>query len=362
MCEPRYHRRVDAPRVFALNVHANYACRHSGACCTAGWTIPVEPHVRQVVDREWLLPENGACPQYNRAARRCDIHRSHGEAMLPESCFQFPRRALIDSRGTFVTLSHFCPTAASLLLDDERPLEIVANPTAFPAARRYEGLDGRGEWPPLVRPDLLFDHSAYDSWERFLVETLGSSRHTVDATLGRLAGAAERLRAWTPDLGPLEEWTTAVVGSTSSCTMPAFYAPYSRADAFTIAAACVPEGLDAPTMPDALDDADADLVAPAWDAMAPLVLRYIAAKAFASWSAYQARGVRTHMAELLVSTAVLRVECVRACQRVGRRLDRQALHDAVRAADWLLVHLVDRPLLMTALGEVERHGRPGVPR
>ena len=46
--------------------------------------------------------------------------------MLPESCFQFPRRTLVDERGTFVTLSHFCPTAAAMLADAAEPLTIVA--------------------------------------------------------------------------------------------------------------------------------------------------------------------------------------------------------------------------------------------
>jgi hypothetical protein len=36
--------------VFALSIHADYACRHSGACCSAGWTIPVEPHGRPLLE------------------------------------------------------------------------------------------------------------------------------------------------------------------------------------------------------------------------------------------------------------------------------------------------------------------------
>jgi hypothetical protein len=29
-------------RIYALSIHADYACRHSGACCTSGWPIPAE--------------------------------------------------------------------------------------------------------------------------------------------------------------------------------------------------------------------------------------------------------------------------------------------------------------------------------
>jgi len=28
--------------VFALSIHADYRCRHSGACCSADWDVPVE--------------------------------------------------------------------------------------------------------------------------------------------------------------------------------------------------------------------------------------------------------------------------------------------------------------------------------
>ena len=28
--------------VYSLSIHADYRCRHSGACCTADWDVPVE--------------------------------------------------------------------------------------------------------------------------------------------------------------------------------------------------------------------------------------------------------------------------------------------------------------------------------
>ena len=36
-------------RIRALSLHAKYGCRHSGACCTAGWRIPVEPATERAV-------------------------------------------------------------------------------------------------------------------------------------------------------------------------------------------------------------------------------------------------------------------------------------------------------------------------
>ena len=99
---------MDEVQVFSLNAHAAYACRHSGACCTAGWSIPVEARTWPLVRTDWLLPDDtGACPEYDRPSGLCRIHRDHGDTLLPESCQHFPRRALLDARGTSVALSHY---------------------------------------------------------------------------------------------------------------------------------------------------------------------------------------------------------------------------------------------------------------
>jgi hypothetical protein len=29
-------------KVYALSIHADYRCRHSGVCCSADWDVPVE--------------------------------------------------------------------------------------------------------------------------------------------------------------------------------------------------------------------------------------------------------------------------------------------------------------------------------
>ncbi|MFN7985813.1 MAG: hypothetical protein U0Q11_28550, partial [Vicinamibacterales bacterium] len=127
---------MSQPRIFALNAHADYACRHSHACCTAGWSIPVEEPKVALLGGQWLLPgDDGACPKLDRQDGLCRVHRDHGELALPDSCRHFPRRSLIDDRGTFVSLSHFCPTAAQLLLEHDAPLAIVEQPAAFPATR-----------------------------------------------------------------------------------------------------------------------------------------------------------------------------------------------------------------------------------
>ena len=72
------------------------------------------------------------------------------------------------------------------------------------------------------------------------------------------------------------------------------------------------------------------------------VSRYLAAKGFASWLAYQGHGVRTVVFSLAAALAVLKVEAARQSARVGRALDRDLLLEASRAADLLLVHLASR--------------------
>lgn len=348
-----------AAEVFALNALAGYACRHSGACCTAGWTIPVEPRLLPIIGVDWLEPDDdGACPRYDRRAQRCELHRDHGEASIPASCHHFPRRALIDDRGASVTLSLFCPTAAALLLDSAEPLRVVPAPPAFPATRGYEGLDARDEWPPLLTRDVLFDLESFTLWERYLVDTLSSSSLTVDQTLLAVAARAESLRTWSIDAGSLAAWTRAQLapeadGPGVAPAVHARYAPFTGVAAFRHAVDAVPPGLTRPLLPDAHAEADATWVTPQWPIVRPRVLRVLGAKAFASWTAYQSRGIRTQIAELFLTAAVLRLECVRACHAAQRPLDTHLLLDAVRQTDLLLVHLVDRDLLLPWLGKAE---------
>src|SRR5262249_54087259 len=147
----------------------------SGACCTAGWPIPVEARLLPLVGVELLVPDAaGACIHFDGASRLCRIQCEHGGDMLPGACYPFSPGALLDDRGTFVALSNFCPTAAALLCESDGELAIVASPPAFPERRVYEGLDAREQWPPLVRPGVLFDLASYSRWETFIVATFAS--------------------------------------------------------------------------------------------------------------------------------------------------------------------------------------------
>jgi len=348
--------------VYALSFHAHYACRHSGACCTAGWSIPVEPRLLPLVGVDLLVPDAaGACIQFDGASRLCTIQREHGENMLPGACYQFPRRALIDDRGTFVALSNFCPTAAALLCESDEQLAIVASPPSFPEGRVYEGLDARGQWPPLVRPGVLFDLASYSRWEQFIVSTFASGV-SAGIALARIAATAERLRAWAAARGPFDSWMTrslqpSAIDTNSVATYDRFRAP----ETFEQLRRFVPAGLSAP---EALSEVTS-IRELGSGVESRAVNRYLASKAFASWCAYESRGIRTLVAELFVAELVLRVECERAWRAARRapvdgtnsdaqgRLDRSLMIEAIRQSDLLLMHLIDRKRMVEWLGQVE---------
>jgi hypothetical protein len=67
--------------------------------------------------------------------------------------------------------------------------------------------------------------------------------------------------------------------------------------------------------------------------------RYLAAKAFANWTAYQGRGITAIVRGLDAALALVRVEASRLCRNAGRPLDADLLKEAIRAADFALNHL-----------------------
>ena len=90
---------------------------------------------------------------------------------------------------------------------------------------------------------------------------------------------------------------------------------------------------------DGLADAYVRHVQSAWPRWTRPLTRYLAAKAFASWTAYQGRGVLTIVRGLDAALALVRVEAARQCRDAGRLLDGALLREAFRLADFLLNHL-----------------------
>jgi Fe-S-cluster containining protein len=341
---------ADARTVRSLSFHARYACRHSGACCTADWPIPIEADrfngLKTAVDTGrlravdidgplWSLPPDAppstpatlasrshACVFFDRTGGRiCRIHSALGHDALPLACRQFPRVSIVDPRGVSVTLSHYCPTAAGLL-DTDEPISIVGNAPGFPPTGEYVGLDARSSLPPLLTPDLLMDWGAWWEWERLTVDLIGRFDGPMRDVLGALGSAVERLRTWTPQTGALVDRVRQVLDAP---------APQDRAaddnQRFREVVDAIPPDLR-PTVFD-------------WTARTPdeTARRFLAAHAFANWTAHLGQGLRTWLRSLDTAAALLNLGL------------------GVRQADLLLRHLADPVALARSWRAVERPPR-----
>jgi hypothetical protein len=368
-------------RVSSLSIHADYRCRHSGVCCTLHWDVPMELRVYRslsdavaagrlkaspeaaglqpfVVDPE--LPEDeaaiferldsGACVFFDRQSRLCMVHRDLGEDALATTCRTFPRLAVQDARGTAITLSHFCPTAAEQLFRDDVPLTIVESPVSFPPAD-YDGLTVNGDdLPPLLRPDVLMDGEGYDAWERHMVEVCDAAS-SPEAAVATLARDASVLRAWTGGGEPLHAAVARLPRDVVEASAPATLDASLRAHAEAMS--CVPDDLTPEPDEAGLGDAYERFVRDAWPAFSRPLRYYVAAKAFASWTAYQGRGVASIVRGLEAALALVRVEAARQCRSAGAPLDTARLKEAIRAADFVLNHLATGDALAEAWSAVE---------
>ena len=371
-----------------LSAHAGFLCRHSGACCSSGWPIPVEapllarlraalaegrlqpavgtgPGPAPFVETDGLpsgasailrVEPSGACPFHDGVNHRCLIRSRLGHDLLPASCQHFPRVCVTDDDSVRMTLSHYCPTVADMAFDHAQPLAIVRAPASLVNALALEGLDARGAWPPLLRPNMLMDRAAYRTWERNVVSELARPA-AAETALARIAAATERLRGWRPG-GP-------TLGEAVAAAFAVRDGPDGAGDA--VVPSLGPDGVDLDRMvrravpaplavPLAAPDAPqlfARHVAPAWMSFAETLRRYLAAKAFANWCAYQGSGLRTVVWSVVAALAVVKVESAGVCGKAGRQLDAALLREALRASDLLLVHLASREALARGLAEIE---------
>ena len=232
----------------------------------------------------------GACEFYDGSrGPHCAIHRDLGAARKPAVCRHFPRLALLDPRGVSLSLSHYCPTAASMLFRDSIPLRIVHDAPAFPPGDEYEGLDARDVMPPLLRPGMLWDYDGYTVWEEEAIGLLARADVTPETALERLAEAARAIERWSPGDGPLAGSVRLVFSEI---------------------------GAQAPRA-----------AASHWGVNARVVNRYLAARLFASWVPYRAQRLSDLVQDLDRAHALLREESRRS-----------GLLEGIRAADLRIVH------------------------
>ena len=359
---------MTSPDVFALSIHADYRCRHSGACCSTHWDVPVELPVYRTLQEavaegrlrphdaakhldpfvvEPDLPDSaaaifertdaGECVFLDRGTKLCIVHRDMGEAALPATCRHFPRLALRDERGTFITLSHYCPTAASMLFRDDCVLAIVSGPRAFPPAD-YEGLVVTGaDLPPLLSPTMLMDLAGYSAWEFHMVERCADVATSPESVLATLVRDAQLLRQWKPGgitlVDAVRDLPARLERRRAVDTLDGSFALYEQV------MRAVPDDMRPQPDESGLDRAFADLVTPVWSTFDVPLNRYLAGKAFASWTAYQGRGVMSIVRGLEAALAVVRIESARQCRDATQALDAELLRGAFRSADFILNHL-----------------------
>ncbi|MDQ3069232.1 MAG: hypothetical protein M3R55_05825 [Acidobacteriota bacterium] len=269
----------------SLSFHDAYACRHSGACCNAGWIEPLD---------------TGTCRHFGaHASGGCTIHRASGHGALPRACQQFPRVATISPLGASVTLSAFCPTSASLLFA-RGPFAITERPSPLFQAE-LEGMDARDALPPLLREGMLMDWASVARWEALAVDLLSARRHDPGGALAVIESASRHVCAtWSPGSGH-------TLGRALS-------------GAFDAASAGPPAGAG-----------DAGV-------LAEPAARYFAAHAFACWPMYQGRGIAGALEHLAAVRATLDAESARQAADAGRALDAALLMAAFRQSDLRLRH------------------------
>ena len=314
------------------------------------------------------VPAPSRAGQGGERARHCAVHTTLGHDALPASCQHFPRVCLIDDRGVRVSLSHYCPTAAAMLVDDGRPVTIVNGPPPVPSRAVPEGLDVRGELPPRLTGQVLMDLDGLTAWEAHVVAVLAgpAAIGSPEQAVARLAADAKRLAAWSPasgtslvdavaaldTVGRDDDLTAAAAVIADSRTWPAWF---ERA-ASTCRGAWLVDG-----PPAALAELDARHVTPVWERHVGPVRRYLAARAFGSWISYQADAAVSLAAWLTLCHAVLRIEIARACGGAGRPLDRDLLVQAIRQSDLssraLRRHLVAIADALRTIGSAWRPAR-----
>jgi hypothetical protein len=299
-----------------------------------------EPERRQFV----AAAPGGACVFFEREdGRLCTIHRRAGADALPSACRHFPRIYLRDARGWFLSLSHFCPTAAALLMDDG-PLAIVEAGPPLALESGVEGFEAEQALPPLLRPGLLMDLDAYAVWERASIETFARDELTHEQALAVVGAATERARLWKAGGWPL---ASRVEDSFARIRLLDLALDRHERDALRLDLIDVPPAADG-------DASWERFVAPVWARFDRPIKRYLAARLFGSRIAYESRGLRSMVEWLRLCLALLRHEAARLAQDAGTMLDRNLFIEAIRASDLLLVHRIDSHSLARRLEPIER--------
>ena len=173
----------------------------------------------------------------------------------------------------------------------------------------------------------------------------------MDIPRGSGTWSADLLRRWRPGGLTLSEAVWELPHDVIEAAPETELGPSLALHAEVIAA--VPDDLKPPADEDGLAEAMTQYAQAGWDDYRAPINRFLAAKAFASWTAYQGRGVKTIVRGLEAALALVRVESARQCRDAARSLDDDLLLEAFRQADFALNHLAVGEDLASAWSVVE---------
>ena len=133
-----------------------------------------------------------------------------------------------------------------------------------------------------------------------------------ESVIATLASDAAALKTWRPGTVLLSEFVR-----TLPETFAAETAPPSLDRSFELydeVVGAIPDDLKPAPDRNGLDTSYVTCVRPLWSSFQQPINRYLAAKAFASWTAYQGRGVSAIVRGLEAALALVRIEACRQCR------------------------------------------------
>lgn len=190
-----------------------FRCSGCGNCCRAGWSIPVEPELRERLASDPThkgLVEPGQNPVSLSASGRCEVgrrpggacvfldsgslcrlHAEFGEKQKPLACQVFPYILVPTPAGTVVALSHFCPAVRQA---NGPPLtrQAAAIEDLVEVARLPMTLSG----PFRVAGDVTTGWTGYAMYEAALLDRLESAPEPQTELDTALASLTCRYPMW----------------------------------------------------------------------------------------------------------------------------------------------------------------------
>lgn len=387
--------------VYALRFQADFVCGNSGVCCGMDWPLPIEgpllDRLRNAVETGKLTPpgdvpssqllvtdgripegaaavfgrnERGYCAFFDeQGGRLCSIHAQAGVSLLTDTCISFPRMPVHQPLGTFVTLSHYCPTVAALLFE-AGGADVVADPAMMKGLSITGGLHAYRHPPPLARPGSFLDWEVYTLWEREAVALVGSTDYLPEEAMAGLFIAAEGIRQWPGTQVPAQHVRDAMEAVREMGHAPLRAALGRAGDPAPVYGmfgatlesnagkvlkspaqiwSSMAKGKGTP-----MTEAIGRYTRGSWEAFSPQLRRFLAAKLFANFFGYQSNGLRSCVFAVATQFATVRILAALLCVRDGAQLNRDRFTEAVRLADFMFLQRADRRGLVRGFGIAEQ--------